>query len=200
MAFDVETTGLSAASDRLTEIGAVLFSGGKVLDTFSTFVDPGMHIPANITELTGIKDSDVAGAPSEAEAMRAFLDFCGGRPLIAHNAAFDTGLHVRGLRALRDRVQPRRDRHPGPRAAASARTPEAQAGHSQQAPGPPGIQSPQAFDDAEVVARMMEKFIPMLRSHGAEKLSDVNEAVSRLSGSGGRKVRHITLLVRSKRG
>ena len=91
IAFDVETTGLSAATDRLTEIGAVLFSGGRVIDTFSTFVNPHMHIPANITELTGIKDSDVADAPDEAEAMRAFLDFAGGRPIIAHNATFDTG-------------------------------------------------------------------------------------------------------------
>ena len=91
VAFDVETTGLSAVTDRLTEIGAVLFKGGEVRDKFSTFVDPKMPIPANITELTGIRDSDVAGAPSEAEAMRAFLDFAGGRPIIAHNASFDTG-------------------------------------------------------------------------------------------------------------
>ena len=200
VAFDVETTGLSAASDRLTEIGAVLFSGGKVLDTFSTFVDPCMHIPANITELTGIKDSDVAGAPSEAEAMRAFLDFCGGRPLIAHNAAFDTGFMsaacersgiefnpvVIDTLVLAQRLLPELRRH--------------KLDIVSKHLGLPEFNHHRAFDDAEVVARMMEKFIPMLRSHGAEKLSDVNEAVSRLSGSGGRKVRHITLLVRSKAG
>ena len=106
VAFDVETTGLSAVTDRLTEIGAVLFRGGEVKAKFSTFVDPKMPIPANITELTGIRDSDVAGAPSEAEAMRAFLDFVGDRPIIAHNASFDTGFMAAACERSRIRFSP----------------------------------------------------------------------------------------------
>ena len=62
--------------------------GGKVVDRFSTFVNPGMHIPPEITTLTGIRDSDVQDAPGEKEAMERFMAFAGDRPLIAHNAHF----------------------------------------------------------------------------------------------------------------
>ena len=89
VAFDTETTGIKAQSERLTEIGACIFSAGEVKDVFNTFVNPGMHIPEKITELTGIRDSDVAGAPSEEEALLAFINFAGDRPVIAHNASFD---------------------------------------------------------------------------------------------------------------
>ena len=91
VAFDLETTGLSARNDRITEIGAVVVENGVLGERFQTFVNPGMHIPANITELTGISDRDVFDAPGEEEAVRAFLDFVGGRPLVAHNADFDVG-------------------------------------------------------------------------------------------------------------
>lgn len=88
--FDIETTGLSAANNHITEIGAVKVKEGKTLDVFCTFVDPGEHIPENITELTGITDEMVRGAPTEPDAVKSFLDFAGDDMLIAHNAGFDT--------------------------------------------------------------------------------------------------------------
>ena len=91
VAFDIETTGLNAQTDRMTEIGAILFSGTEIIDTFNTFVDPQRHIPPDITNLTGIRDSDVQGAPLEKEAMQMFMEFVGNRPIIAHNAHFDVG-------------------------------------------------------------------------------------------------------------
>lgn len=89
--FDIETTGLSSKNDMITEIGAVKVMGGKVAETFSQLINPGIPIPPKITELTGITNEMVAGMPSIDTVMPEFKKFMGDSILVAHNATFDIG-------------------------------------------------------------------------------------------------------------
>ena len=91
VAFDLETTGLSSRTDRIIEIGAVILKEGKEIDRFQTFVDPERPLERKIVELTGITDEMLQGAPKIEEVLPRFLDFIGGRVLVAHNSDFDTG-------------------------------------------------------------------------------------------------------------
>lgn len=91
VAFDVETTGLSAVYDSIIELSGVRTFKGNVIDTFEEFIDPGFPIPEEITNLTGITDEMVSGSKPEEEVIRNFKEFVEGAILVAHNANFDIG-------------------------------------------------------------------------------------------------------------
>ncbi len=87
--FDLETTGAKAPPCRITEIGAYRVKNGEVTEEFQTLVNPEMPIPRFITDLTGISDEMVAGAPVFADIADDFLNFIGDSILVAHNSGFD---------------------------------------------------------------------------------------------------------------
>ena len=102
---DLETTGGSAAEDRITEVGAVLLRGGECLGTFQTLVNPGRTVPPVITVLTGITDSMLVPAPTIDTVLPSLLEFWGDAVLVGHNIGFDLGF-LRAACARTDRATP----------------------------------------------------------------------------------------------
>jgi DNA polymerase-3 subunit epsilon len=97
---DLETTGGTAGSDSITEIGAVKVRTGEVLGEFQTLVDPGVPIAPFVSVLTGITDSMVSVAPRIEAVLPSFLEFARGSVLVAHNAPFDVGFLRNACAAL----------------------------------------------------------------------------------------------------
>ena len=96
----METTGYDSARDRLIEVAAAIMRGPEVLERFSTLVDPLVPVPTEIVRLTGITDAELSGAPGAEAAVSRLVAFAGGRPMVAHNAAFD----MRFLQLKEDRT------------------------------------------------------------------------------------------------
>ena len=182
--FDIETTGLDNRRDAITEIGAVVLKNGEITEQFSTFADPGRPLTREITELTGITDEMLAGAPSQAEAIRAFLDFAGDRPLAAHNAEFDLGFIAAGCRKmglpfaptsidtliLAQNLLPELGKYKLDIVAEHLNL--------------PAFNHHRAYDDAATVGYMLGPFFRMLRDLGVHSLQQINPAMTRLRSGG----------------
>lgn len=202
VAFDIETTGLDRTHDRLTEIGAVILENGEVKERFQTFVNPGMRIPEEIVRLTGITDEMVSDAPSQEDAIRAFLEFVGNRPLAAHNAEFDMGFIREGCRRygitaelssldtlpLAQNLLPELGRYKLNLVARHLELPD--------------FQHHRAVDDALTVAYMLIPFFLMLKEQGLSQLGDINTAMAKRNviGKAKRMPRHMIALVKNKEG
>lgn len=201
--FDLETTGLKAGSEEITEIGAVICKKGEILDKFQTFVNPKKHIPPNITQLTGIRDSDVRDAPELKEALEAFLEFVGDRPLAAHNASFDmefvavgcekTGLEFNSLAldtlVMAQCLLPNLKKHKLNLVASFL--------------GLPDFNHHRASDDAITTAHLMDRFFTMLREKGIENVRDINPYMqSQKKNANGRYryPKHIIILAKNQIG
>ncbi|MEZ4865347.1 MAG: helicase C-terminal domain-containing protein [Caldilineaceae bacterium] len=93
VALDLETTGLDAKRDQIIEIGAVCFQGDHILDRFVTYVNPARTIPLRVQQMTGIRNSDIADAPTLADIAPELLAFVRSDvvAIVAHNASFDIG-------------------------------------------------------------------------------------------------------------
>jgi DNA polymerase III subunit epsilon len=96
--FDLETTGLSAQTCRICEVGAVRVRGLELVGSFQSLVDPGVPLPPPVARLTGLQERDLRGAPRVRTVVGAFLAFAGDAPLVAHNARFDQRFLERQLR------------------------------------------------------------------------------------------------------
>lgn len=202
--FDLETTGLDAQRDVITEIGAVVLKDGKVTDeVFTTFVDPERPIPYEVSRLTGITDEMVRGAPSQEEAIREFLKFVNGRPLAAHNAGFDLGFISEGCRRF-DLPQDMTAVDTLPLAQAllpqlSKHKLNVVADHL----GLPSFNHHRATDDASTVAYMLIPFFKCLsEEHGIGSLGPINRWVAgqNRAKKGKRRARHLIILARNQTG
>jgi DNA polymerase III subunit epsilon len=87
---DFETTGLSSSEDRIIEVGAAIVGQYEIRSTFQSLCDPGTSIPSFISSLTGITNTMVKNQPPPETVMNEFYKYIGNRPIIAHNASFDS--------------------------------------------------------------------------------------------------------------
>lgn len=90
---DFETTGLSTQMDRATEVAAVMFRDGRIVDQYQTLINAGVPLSPMVTQLTGITTAMLRGAPRPEEVFRRLREFIGAVPVVAHNASFDHGVY-----------------------------------------------------------------------------------------------------------
>ena len=203
VAFDLETTGLYAQHDRIIEIGAVVLKNGREIERFQTFVDPERPLEKKIIELTGITDEMLRDAPKIEEVLPKFLEFVGGRVVVAHNSKFDTGfiraecqrlgyeynLTDADTLSLSQQLMPQLNKYKLDVVA--------------KALSLPNFNHHRAADDANICGLIMTKLMPMLEEQGIHNLQAVNPELMKQRSKGvifARHPRHILLFAKNQVG
>ena len=172
--FDLETTGFSPETNRIIEIGAVKVLNGKIVDKFSTFVNPQVPIPFRIEQLTSINDSMVIDAPVIADILPEFMKFCEGCVMVAHNADFDMSFIKKNCQRLDIPCKPT---IVDTVALARVLLPNLNRFKLDTVAKALGVSLEnhhRAVDDAGCTAEIFVKFIEMLRDRGMSTLDEVN--------------------------
>jgi len=86
---DIETTGTSGKTGKITEIAIIVFNGQTIIDSFVSLVNPECNIPYYITKITGITNEMVATAPKFYEIAKQIVQITANRIFVAHNSSFD---------------------------------------------------------------------------------------------------------------
>ncbi len=203
VAFDLETTGLSAQNDVIIEIGGVLFRDGQAVESFQSFVAPHRKLTPKITELTGITDSMLVGAPNIEEVLPKFLEFCGGRPLVAHNADFDVSFVTAACERLQidytptsidtlilsQNLMPQLSKHKLNIVADALSLPE--------------FNHHRASDDAKTCGLLYLRFAQMLKERGLKEIQEINPDMVNLRAGGkigDRQTKHILVFAKNQMG
>lgn len=198
--FDIETTGLSPQTCGITEIGAVRFEAGEVTDVFDTFVNPGMPIPENIVNLTGITDQMVASAPVPAEAVKSFLEFAGDSMLVAHNANFDISF----IRKVASESKQRFDNPYLDTVSLSKHLNRSLSKHNLDAVrkhyGLPDFNHHRAVDDCRMLADIFLCMIKQMEPDGVLTVGDMINEMAAKTDPRKLKTHHVSILVQNAKG
>ena len=171
---DLETTGLTPKLDRIVEIGAVKVKNGEIVDEWDTLVNPGIFVPDETTQITGISTEMLEKAPQFKEIAEKFLSFFDSGIFVAHNVDFDRGFVNASLqRHTFDELSTpylctqklAKAVHPNLRRYGLGALTETF-----------DIQLPQAhraLHDARATAELLIKFLGMLQNGGAKELKDI---------------------------
>ncbi len=175
---DLETTGFSATTEKITEVGIMKVKNGEVLDEFSCFVNPEKHIPQRVSEVTNITDDMVADAETIDKVFPKILDFIKGSVLVAHNAPFDIGFLKQNAKVLGhefdytylDTLSLAKDLFPDYK--------KYKLGKIAENLGIKVEVAHRALDDVDTTVKVFKVMMNMLKERGAKKVEDIDKISS----------------------
>lgn len=175
---DLETTGFSATTEKITEVGIMKIKEGEVIDQFSCFVNPEKHIPQRVTEVTNITDDMVKDAETIEQVFPKILEFIEGSVLVAHNAPFDMGFLKQNAKILGyefdytylDTLSLAKDLFPDYK--------KYKLGKIAENLGIKVEVAHRALDDVDTTVKVFNVMMDMLKKRGAKTVDDIDQVSS----------------------
>ena len=195
--FDLETTGFSFRTEKITEIGIMKIRNGEIIDTFETFVNPEKPIPAKVQEVTHITDDMVKDAPKIEEVLPKVMEFFGDSVLVAHNADFDTGFLRYNCQQLGYKFE---NTYLDTLALAKNLFPnykKYKLGVIAENLGIEVLVAHRALDDVDTTVKVFNIMCKMLENAGVEKLSDIDKSEESSANYKKIKSNHIIILAKN---